>query len=162
MAYFKINTSGCGERNGLVRVRYDCYLSRDDAGNEEHYITEPDFTAAKYEGKVDEEGVPVDVDDYREWIKSLPTITRNNPFCCHFVQFEYDVSNEVIVTTGESVLKMALENFQKNALHENCNLPLELSKVPNSSIAESRIEQIKQTDFAALETAVEENCRIRS
>lgn len=163
MAYFKINPSGCGEsKGGLVEVRYDCYLSRDDEGNEEHYVTVPDFTDAKYEGKVDESGAPEDMDDYKKWVESLPTVTKNNPFCCHFVQFEADATDELIVAVGEEVLKMALANFNQGTLHANYNEPLELSKEPVKSEVESRVASIKTTDFVAVEASLPETYRIRS
>jgi hypothetical protein len=30
--YYKINPTGCTERNGLVQVRFDCYLDPLDPG----------------------------------------------------------------------------------------------------------------------------------
>lgn len=161
MAYFKINPTGCGERKGLVEVRYDCYLSRDDAGNEEHYVTVPDYTGAVYEGKMDEIGSPVDVDDYQKWASSLPTITRNNPFCCHFVQMQADITDELIVAIGEEVLKMAFANHQQGTLHDNYNEPLELSKEPDPLESTARVASIKGTDYVAIEASLPETYRIR-
>jgi len=160
MAYFKINTTGCGERKGLVEVRYDCYLSRDDAGNEEHYVTVPDFTDAVYEGKMGEMG-PEDVADYKKWVDGLPTITRNNPFCCHFVQFEASVTDEEIVKKGEEVLKMAFENHQKGDLKANRNTPFTLSKEPDATESAMRVSQIKTTDYVAIEASLPDTYRIR-
>ena len=162
MAYFRINTSGCGvSKGGLVEVRYDCYLSRDDTGNEEHYVTVPDFTDAKYDGKVNEFGAPEDMNDYQKWVDALPTVTKNNPFCCHFVQFEADVTDELIVAIGEEVLKMALANHAQNALHNNYNEPLELSKAPDKTEVESRVSSIKITDYVAVEATMTDTYRIR-
>ena len=161
MAYFKINTSGCGERKGLVEVRYDCYLSRDDVGSEEHYVTVPDFTDAKYDGKVTDLGVPEDTDHYEKWVAALPTITRNNPFCCHFVQFEADVTDEIIVTTGDKVLEMALANYAQNALYNNCNEPLELLKATDKAEAESRVSSIKTTNYVAVAATLATTHKIR-
>lgn len=160
MAYYKINPTGCGENKGLVEVRYDCYLSRDDTGNEQHYVTVPDFTDAVYEGKIGDMG-PEDVEDYRKWVESLPTITRNNPFCCHFVQFEASVTDEEIVKKGEEILKMAFDNFQKGALHENKNAPFTLSKEPDKQESALRASSIKTTDYVVVEAALPDTYRIR-
>jgi hypothetical protein len=147
--YYKINTTGCAERGGLVQVRYDCFLSRDDAGNEEHYVPVPDFTDAKYEGKVDESGLPEDMEDYQKWVASLPMIFQNNPFCCHFRYFDSDVTDDEIIKSGDQVLTMAHENFQKGALHQNTNpttaFTTKLSKITASI---SRVSEIKTTNFA--------------
>lgn len=150
MAYFKINKTGCGERRGLVEIRYDCYLSRDDKGNEEHYVTVPDFTDAKYEGKVDEWGDPIDMEDYKKWVSSLPTITRNNPFCCHFVQASPLITDEEIVAIGEEVLKMVFANHQVGDLRKNTNKNLIVSKEENLAGSVLRVEEIKTTDFTTI------------
>lgn len=122
MAYFKINKTGCGENRGTVEIRYDCYLSRDDAGNEEHYVTVPDFeNNPPYAGALGEMGVPVDMADYQNWVASLPTITRNNPFCCHFRQFPETVTEQEILEHGEQILDMALQNHSMKKLSKNWN-----------------------------------------
>ena len=122
MAYFKINKTGCGESKGTVEIRYDCYLSRTDAGNEEHYVTVPDYeNNPPYAGELDDAGSPVDLDDFQKWRDGLPTITRNNPFCCHFRQFPATITELEILEHGEAILDMALANHGRGDLSRNHN-----------------------------------------
>ena len=162
MAYFKINKTGCHERKGLVEIRYDCYLSRDDKGNEEHYVTVPDFdNNPPYGGKIIDWGGPIDLEDYIKWENSLPTITRNNPFCCHFVQVSPITTDEEIVAIGEEVLKMAFANHQEGDLSKNTNESLTVSKEENWIGSVSRVEEIKDTDYVFVEASMPDTYRIR-
>jgi hypothetical protein len=119
--YFKINPSGCQEHKGLCEVRYDLFLSRTDEGNEEHYVTVPIFPEEGYTGEKGEMGMPTDKEAYDAWVASLPTETWNNPFCCHFYQFEPNVTDEEILAKGEEVLSMAFKNWATRELHKNKN-----------------------------------------
>lgn len=145
--YYKINPTGCTERNGLVQVRFDCYLEPADAGYAEHHVTVPIMTEP-YPGKVDAEGIPEDQKDFDKWIASLPTETRDNPFCCHFRCFEPDVTDADLVKAGDEILTMAGANFQKGDLKQNTNpkvtFTTNLSKITASL---NRVESIKTTDF---------------
>lgn len=146
--YYKINPTGCTERKGLVQVRFDCYLDPTDAGYAKHHVTVPVITES-YTGKVDAMGTPVDQVDYKNWLASFPTITRDNPFCCHFRCFEPSITNEGIVKAGDEILTMAWENLQKDDLKKNVNPPVtfttSLSKITASL---NRAEEIKTTDFS--------------
>lgn len=153
MAYFKINKTGADERKGLVQVRFDCYLSRDDEGNEEHYVTVPDLTDAVYEGKLDGEGMPVDQKDFEAWIASLPTITRNNPFCCHFRCFEPDVTDEGLLKAGDEILAMSMKNWETRELRKNANPAVTFTtNIVKIQASLTRAETIKQTDFVTVAT----------
>ena len=147
--YFKINPTGCTERKGLVQVRFDCYLDPADAGYAEHHVTVPVIPPEGYTGKVDEMGSPVDMAAYNKWLSSLPTETRDNPFCCHFRCFEPDVTGVDLVKAGDEILKMAGQNLQKGDLKKNVNPPVtfttNLSKITASL---NRVEEIKITDFS--------------
>lgn len=147
--YFKINPTGCGEKNGCVEVRFDCYLESSDADYAKHHVTVPDMSAGKYEGKVDESGFPVDVDDYKKWVATLPTITKDNPFCCHFRCFSPEVTDEELVASGESILAMAHTNFRNGELRNNSNPKADFtSNITKIQASLSRVEAIKVTDFS--------------
>ncbi len=129
--YFRINHSGCSERKGLCEIRYDFYLDPEDYGYEQHYVQVPVWPPDSYSGQVDDMGSPVDQSNYDKWFNGLPRIWQNNPFCCHFFQFEPTVTDEEILASGEKFLKMAYENWQKGDLNLNKNesvnlLPLDL------------------------------------
>lgn len=149
--YFKINKTGCQENKGLIEIRYDCYLSRTDAGNEEHYVTIPDYTGTKYEGKVDETGAPIDLKDYDAWVQGLPTITQNNPFVCHFRQFPETVTDEEILQRGEEILDMAMRNWQTRELHKNTNTPV--ARLPREvyQLTKGFREEIKAMEAAGVD-----------
>lgn len=142
--YFKINKTGCQTNKGVVEVRYDCYLSRTDPGNEEHYVTVPDYeNNPPYDGKLDDMGAPVDLDDYQKWHDSLPTITRNNPFCCHFRQFPETVTDEEILQHGEDILDMAYDNHQRKDLASNWNPEIQRSTGDIYNITRSFNDELK-------------------
>lgn len=148
MAYYKINSTGCNERNGLVQVRFDCYFEPTDPGYAEHHVTVPIIPAEGYLGKVDEMGSPVDTADYDKWIASLPTVTRDNPFCCHFRCFEPDITDADILKAGESILAMAKANYAKGELTKNVNPPAKFStNIVKIQASLNRVEAVKATDF---------------
>ena len=146
--HFKVNPTGCGERKGLVEVRYDLYLDPNDYGYADHYVIVPDLPKEGYQGKDDP-------DAYEKWLKSLPTVSRVNPFCCHFVQFEDpNVTDEDILKRGDEVLAMAYRNWQEGNLRANKNPRVKFSSDPaRISACQTRAEAVKTTDFAALDAA---------
>lgn len=186
MGYFKINKTGCSEHKGLCEVRFDLYLSRTDEGNEEHYVTVPVFPEGGYSGEKNEIGIPIDMDAYNNWVASLPTETRNNPFCCHFCQFEPNVTDEEILFVGELALDMAMKNWRTRELVKNKNIPCNLLPIdvykqakevmdgPAGVIPEPiklavmkiqecelRIDDIHATDFVSFSETVETTYSIR-
>ena len=151
--YFKINPSGCGERKGLCEVRYDLYLDLGDYNYIEHHVTVPVFPPEGYPGAKDETGFPLDIEDYKAWVSTLLTVTRDNPFCCHFFQHEPTVTDEEILAKGEEVLIMAYQNWQKNDLRLNKNPKVNFStEAQQKADSAIRAEEIKITDFAKIET----------
>lgn len=124
--YYKIEPSGCAEHKGLCEVRYDLFLEPADEGYSEHHVTVPIFPAEGYQGEVGEMGQPVDREDYDKWVASLPTETRDNPYCCHFVQFEPNVTDEEVLFVGELALDMGGKNWATRELHKNKNIPCNL------------------------------------
>lgn len=148
--YFKINNTGCGEKKGLVEVRFDCYLDPADVGYAEHHVTVP-VISGSYTGKVDATGVPADMADYQKWIDSFPTITRDNPFCCHFRCFEPDVTDNDLIAAGKEILQMAFDNNKTNTLYKNTNPKVTFTtNIVKIQASLSRVESIKQTDFTAV------------
>jgi hypothetical protein len=162
MGYFKINKTGCSEHKGLCEVRFDLYLSRTDEGNEEHYVTVPVFPEGGYSGEKNEIGIPIDMEAYNNWVASLPTETRNNPFCCHFCQFEPDVTDEEILFVGELALDMAMKNWPTRELAKNQNLPVNFSTdAEKKADCETRMETIHATDFVSFSETVKTKYSIR-
>ena len=145
--FFKVEKSGCNVRKGLVEVRYDLYLDEKDYNYSAHYVDMPDIPeGTKYDGKVDEIGTPVDLDDYKKWIDSFPTKKQHNPFCCHFCQFNPDVTDEEILYVGELALDMAYKNWQEDNLLLNKNLAVKFDTIKTAD-SETRLTSILTTDF---------------
>lgn len=148
MAYYKINPTGCNERNGLVQIRFDCYLDPKDPGYAEHHVTVPIIPKEGYPGKVNDMGAPADMADYDKWIASLPTETRDNPFCCHFRCFEPDITDADILKEGESILSMVKANYAKGKLAKNSNPPVQFTtSLVKIQASLNRVDSIKATDF---------------
>jgi hypothetical protein len=148
MAYYKINSTGCNERNGLVQIRFDCYLDPKDPGYAEHHVTVPIIPKEGYPGKVNDMGAPADMADYDKWIASLPTETRDNPFCCHFRCFEPDITDADILKEGEAILSMAKANYAKGKLAKDSNPQVQFTtNLVKIQASLRRVNSIKATDF---------------
>jgi hypothetical protein len=96
-AYGVIEKSGCGEFKGRVKIRIDCYLTPVSPYYEQYggaYV--PVIPPEGYTGKVDEEGNPVNPEDYQKWLDSLPTVWQDNPFHSHFVYFDDKVTDDQV------------------------------------------------------------------
>lgn len=118
-AYAVIEPSGCGYFKGLVKVRFDMFMTQDAPYYGKHYVYTVDWDSpeaqAGYPGEVDEKtGEPLDWEDYQKWVDSLPYIWVNTPFHTHFVYFNTDVADEEIKTKIAGVA----EYFY--ALHKYC------------------------------------------
>lgn len=133
--FFKINKTGCNIRKGLVQVRYDLYLDEKDYNYEAHYVDVPDIS--KFDGTPEE---------YEKWLETAPMIKQHNPFCCHFCQFNADVTDEEILYVGELALDMAYKNWCKDDLHLNKNLPVKFDATKKAD-SEVRVSSILTTDF---------------
>lgn len=151
MSFVKINPTGCNERKGLVQVRFDCYFEPTDPGYPEYHVTVPVIPAEGYPGKVNKMGSPVDIADYDKWLASLPTVTRDNPFCCHFRCFEPDITDADILKEGDSILSMALANHTKGTLSKNTNPPVQFTtSLVKIQASLNRVDSIKITDFTKI------------
>jgi hypothetical protein len=149
--FFKVNTTGVSERKGLVEVRYDLYLDSTDERYSEHYVQVPVIPKEDYAGKVDKMGNPVDQDDYDKWLDGLERVYQHNPFCCHFCQFEPNVTDAEIEYVGKLALDMAYKNWVNNNLRANKNQPVTFSTNPKKIQAcETRVATIKETAWSAV------------
>lgn len=149
--YYKIEKSGCSERGGLVQIRFDLFFEPGDEGYKDHEVDVPIFPADGHPGKKDADGNAVDIDDYQKWIDKLPKEKRQNPFCCHFCQFEPTVTDEEILYVGELVLDMAFKNY--GDLRKNTNIPVTFSTdSQKKSDAKLRVAAILNTDYGKKET----------
>lgn len=146
--YYKIEKSGCNERKGLVEIRFDCFLDPDDYNYSEHHVQVPVIPEGGYPGKLKETGEPVDQADYDRWFNKLEKVWQNNPFCCHFMQFEPEITDGEIIAAGDKFLKMAYENWQKGNLHLNKNEPVHfIDHIIYKEIAKPIVEM--ERDLAA-------------
>ena len=98
--YFKINTPRKDKYTdmGMVKISALFFLEEGDEGwgkyQKEHHVIVPIVPEEGYQGKINEIGIPTDQKDYDNWVASLPTEERDNPFCNHAIQFEYNVTEE--------------------------------------------------------------------
>jgi len=161
--FYKINKTGCNERKGLVEVRYDLYLDPEDHNYNDHYVQVPIIPEGKdYKGKLGEMGRPVDQEDWKKWFDGLEKVWQHNPFCCHFCQFEPNVTDEEILFVGELALDMAHKNWKDGDLTKNKNLPVTFSNdQAKKAISESRLKNVINQDFVAFEKTVETNYSIK-
>ena len=150
--YFKIEKTGCTEDRGLVQIRYDLFLDEGDYKYLEYFVECPIFPEEGYPGR-SKEGIIDDIEAYKRWAATLPTQWINTPFCCHLCQFEPNATNEEILFVGELVLDMGYKNFKLENLQLNKNVPVTFSMDDEKkSLCESRVEEIKATDFSSIET----------
>lgn len=145
--YFKIEKSGCNVRKGLVEIRYDLYLDEKDYNFEAHYVDVPNtslFTGEMYtqDGERTKE--------YTKWLETAPKIKQHNPFCCHFCQFNPDVTDEEILYVGELALDMAYKNWCKDNLRLNKNLPVKFDATKTTESA-ARLADVLPTAFTKIQ-----------
>jgi hypothetical protein len=142
--YVEIEQSGCCERKGLMQVRFCLYLEPGDYGYEQHHLTVPVYpypderlggywgevhpkgttvtktdkeTGKKYE--IDISGQPIDEDDYRHWVQTLPTTEIDNPFHNHFIYVEPEITDEILLDMGQAFLE---EAYIKRACDEKIDI----------------------------------------
>ena len=123
MAYFKILPILRDKYvdMGMLNISAELYLEQGDEGYDkyiaEHFVTVPIIPEGRYTGKFNKDGVPVNQTDYDNWIKSLPTVWRLNPFCTHSIQFEHDATEEEILWCFEWALGITHWNYLMDDLH---------------------------------------------
>ena len=79
----------------------------------------------------------------------------DNPFCCHFCQFEPTVTDEEILFVGELALDMARKNWAKRELHKNKNLPCNLLSRTVYDQAKSSAAKVGKVGTEKLEPHIE-------
>lgn len=109
----------------MVEVRYDLYLDPSDHGYEKHHVHVPIIPKEGYPGETDGNKNPVATHDYKKWIQSLPTEARDNPFLCHFCQFEPEVTDGEIAFIGDLAAQETYKKWAKDEYHALQNLPVE-------------------------------------
>lgn len=144
MPIARIEPSGCGEFHGNVVARIAFYLEPDDARYDERHYLVSEIPESGYPGEtqwVDREVwdrwqkngitfeiirhldgsflVPVDMDDYQQWLESLPKKWQLAPFHNHFLYLPPDVTEDIIIAKAN----LHLPNFYAAWLQE-------LDKVP--------------------------------
>jgi hypothetical protein len=186
MAYFKILPILRDKYvdMGMLNISAELYLEQGDEGYDkyiaEHFVTVPIIPEGGYTGKFNKDGVPVNQTDYDNWIKSLPTVWRLNPFCTHSIQFEHDVTEEEILWCFEFALGITHRNYLGDDLYcqkggQIVNQPFYyserreyykvISQLPlrnrsdymNNELAkvtkaENKLNKIKNTEFTKVET----------
>jgi hypothetical protein len=191
--YFKINTPQKDKYTdmGMVAISAAFYLEAKDEGYDkyiaEHYVQVPVIPKGGYQGKVGETGIPVDLDDYKNWIKSLPTAWQLNPFCNHSIQFEANVTEEEILWCFEWALAITHQNYLKDDLHckkdgqvvnQDINyrsrkafyegarfVPPSMqttsmkSAMAKCALCESKVVALKEVDFTAVKTIAAYRCK---
>ncbi len=175
--YFKLNNPQKDKYTdmGMLNVSASFYLEKGDEGWEkyqaEHHVIAPIIPEDGYKGELNKNGIPVDRKDYDDWIKSLPTEERDNPFCTHAMQFEPDATEEEILWCFEWALALTHHNYMCDDLHckkqtsakivnqdigyikrrSDYRIPdkIKLAKIAN---AESKVMALKEVDFTVVET----------
>lgn len=127
--YYRIDKSGCSERDGEIQIRYDCYLDDGELG-------------------------------YTLYSNLVDGVVFDNPFCCHFRQFPYDVTDKEIIDAGEEIIEMAYSNFQAGKLHENHNKGVRKEERKQKDSKE-RISSIIATDWKEIANSIKPNNRMR-
>jgi len=108
-AYGVIETSGCGEFKGKVKIRIDCFLTPESSYYSQYGGAFVVDTASKeylagYKGARDDKtGEPLDWDAYNKWLDGLPTVWQDNPFHSHFVYYDTTVLDDSIKAKIASV-----------------------------------------------------------
>jgi len=110
---FEVELSGLSIRHGRIQIRFCLYLDPDDYGYEKHFVDVPIEPLEGYSG-FGENGQPIDNDHYNEWLDSLPTVKRINPFHNHFIQVDPDITDEEILFLGEWTLLTAKRKWDKD------------------------------------------------
>ncbi len=95
----KLNPTGTHIHKGFLKVRIDLYPDVGDKTYSIHHVQMPVIPPEGYPGAVDNEGNPVDQNDFDNWIDSLPKVWQLNPALCAFIR------------VPETVIKDELEDF---------------------------------------------------
>jgi hypothetical protein len=148
--YWKLEDSGHSVYQIVVALRYDLFLDEGDQGYDQHHVFVPIIPEGGYQGKVDETGKPVDMDDYQKWFSGLPIQEQNNPFCCHFCLFNPDFTDDDVIKAGDEILALAYQNWCDNNLPANNQYSINSD---TKAACQDRLTAVRATDYVALKTA---------
>ena len=103
----KFNPTGTHTSKGYLKVRLDLYPDIGDKTYPIHHIQVPVIPPEGYPGKVDKDGIPVDQNDYKNWIEGLPKVWQLNPCLCAFVR------------VSETIISGKLEAFTRQVFNKH-------------------------------------------
>jgi len=134
MPYAVIEPSGCGIHKNRGKLRLDFFLNPDDPHYDKCHVYVVDSTSEEYQkgyqGKVDEQGNPLDSEDYQKWLDSLPHIWRDNPFHSHFIYPDKGTTDTELKAKIESCLSY-FYHFHQHCWNNNKRFVDEWKKVPS-------------------------------
>lgn len=125
--YFKavFNPSGTKIENNILFVRFDLYPSSNSKSYNIHYIEKP---ITQYAGKLDNDGVPIDQDDFDKWFNEVEKIRVLNPVCCVFVPINESTSVDQLYNhTSDFFSSYILELIDNLAVSEPTKSEKELA-----------------------------------
>ena len=143
MPYFKVEPSGVCERKGLVQIRFCLYLESQDIGYEKHHVQIPIIPTGGYPGKIDNMGMPLDMENFKIWIDNLPKEWRDNPFHNHFILVPPETSDGEIADIGKAILKEAFGKWIINEKMDIKNSPVKFPTSPDKVKIEKRVTELK-------------------
>lgn len=133
MPYAAIEPSGCGIHKNRGKLRLDFFLNSDNPNYDKHHVYVVDETSKEYQqgykGKVDAEGNPLDPEDYRKWLDSLPHIWRDNPFHSHILRIDKGIKDADLKKKIENCLNYFYQ-FHQHCWDESKEFIEEWKKVP--------------------------------
>jgi len=109
---YKIEASGCCERNGMRQVRLCFYLDPGDARYGEHHVNMPAISEDGYPGNK-KNGRPESDSDYVAWLDALPKKWQTNPFHNHFIYVPLDTTDKDITQQADKLLLRFYDKWQR-------------------------------------------------
>ncbi|MBA7571170.1 MAG: hypothetical protein GH159_02280 [Dehalococcoidia bacterium] len=83
---------GAHIQHGCLKAGIAVFPAEGDSSYALHYVPKPVIPEGGYPGAVDGRGIPIDEDDFRAWLESLPTRMELNPAFTHFIKINSDTS----------------------------------------------------------------------
>lgn len=144
----KIKSTGGGHHKGVVAVPIEFFLEESDPRYEEHVVPDVERYLDEYTGKLDENGWPVESEEFEKWKASIPT--RVNPAHTHFFPADPSISDEEILKTVQEFLPEVLKRWtNKESMNiSNKNLQVEYPATVTSTRkaeCDSRMATIRQS-----------------
>lgn len=134
--YYEIEKSGCCERKGLLQIRMDIH-------QEDNFTDVKIYPEKGYDGKLNEQGTPVDMEYYQKWFDNLPTEKKNLPIHTHFFYLDHDATDEDIKAYAEKMC----QKYNDGEEMKNDEI---IWKPENKSLCEARLVSVKMKDFTTV------------